>query len=225
MPVDVLLRSLGRSKTSAEVEHWQLARDDHNFNLVAEHYLDQGHKPNQLVAGVYWRYFAFPDGRIKRRIIVVDIDGACHDNGKTTARASYGVFYGLHNRMNRGEAFVDANSATSQRAELKAACVALQSVLNNSRTRPMPTAKPQLLVVRSDSQYLVSGITSWIHTWRRNGWKTVEGAPVANTDLWHELVALTEAVESRTRLGVAFWKVDRSVLKAAHNWAQRALQR
>jgi len=28
---------------------------------------------------------------------------------------------------------------------------------------------------------------SWIHGWRRKGWKTASGAPVKNRDLWEEL--------------------------------------
>ena len=223
MPIDDLLRSFSRSPQN--LDGWHLARDKHDFNDVARAYMSAGLKPNHLVHGAYWRYFAFPDGQMRRHVIVVDIDGACHGNGTTTSRASYGIFFGITNQMNRGESFVDAYPATSQRAELKAACVVLQSVLNNSRTRPMPTKRPQLLVIRSDSEYTVSGITSWIYTWRGNGWKTAGGKPVSNVDLWQDLSALIDAVEARTKLTVAFWKVDRSVLKAAHNWAQKGLAR
>jgi ribonuclease HI len=28
---------------------------------------------------------------------------------------------------------------------------------------------------------------SWIHNWRRKGWKTASGTPVKNRDLWEEL--------------------------------------
>ena len=39
----------------------------------------------------------------------------------------------------------------------------------------------------SDSQYLVKGITSWVVNWEKTGWKTVQGAPVQNQDLWLQL--------------------------------------
>jgi ribonuclease HI len=42
----------------------------------------------------------------------------------------------------------------------------------------------------SDSQYLVKGITSWVVNWEKTGWKTVQGAPVQNQDLWLQLRAL-----------------------------------
>ena len=33
------------------------------------------------------------------------------------------------------------------------------------------------------------GITSWIHGWKRNGWKTADRKPVKNVDLWQRLEA------------------------------------
>ena len=31
------------------------------------------------------------------------------------------------------------------------------------------------------------GITSWIHNWKRNGWRTADKKPVKNADLWQRL--------------------------------------
>ena len=41
----------------------------------------------------------------------------------------------------------------------------------------------------TDSQYVKNGIETWIHGWRKNGWKTSDKKPVKNADLWHELDA------------------------------------
>jgi ribonuclease HI len=41
--------------------------------------------------------------------------------------------------------------------------------------------------VLTDSQYVKSGITSWIHGWKRKGWKTSTGSPVLNRELWQQL--------------------------------------
>ena len=46
--------------------------------------------------------------------------------------------------------------------------------------------------ILGDSQYVLNGITKWIHNWRRRNWKTVGGAPVENRDLWEKLGALAE---------------------------------
>jgi ribonuclease HI len=59
--------------------------------------------------------------------------------------------------------------------------------------------EPCLVTVRTDSQYLKNGITSWIHTWKKNGWiHKVRGAgkqPVKNQDLWEPLDKLTQKHE------------------------------
>ena len=49
----------------------------------------------------------------------------------------------------------------------------------------------------TDSQYVKNGIESWIHGWKRNGWKTADRKPVKNAELWRELDAL--AAQHRIR--------------------------
>ena len=36
----------------------------------------------------------------------------------------------------------------------------------------------------TDSNYVKNGITSWIHNWKKNGWKTASGADVKNKEVW-----------------------------------------
>jgi len=43
----------------------------------------------------------------------------------------------------------------------------------------------------TDSKYVKSGITEWIHNWKKNGWKTANKQPVKNKELWTELDDLT----------------------------------
>ena len=43
----------------------------------------------------------------------------------------------------------------------------------------------------TDSKYVKSGITEWIHNWKKNGWKTANKQPVKNKDIWTELDLLT----------------------------------
>jgi ribonuclease HI len=44
----------------------------------------------------------------------------------------------------------------------------------------------------TDSQYVKNGIETWIHGWKRNGWKTADRKPVKNEDLWRELDTLAK---------------------------------
>ena len=39
----------------------------------------------------------------------------------------------------------------------------------------------------TDSKYVKEGIESWIHKWKKNGWKTAVKKPVKNKELWMEL--------------------------------------
>ena len=44
------------------------------------------------------------------------------------------------------------------------------------------------VVFRSDSQYLVKGMSEWIHGWIRKGWRKSDGQPVENQELWREAI-------------------------------------
>jgi ribonuclease HI len=48
--------------------------------------------------------------------------------------------------------------------------------------------------VRADSTYVISALTRWIHGWRRKGWRTATGAPVANREL---IEAISTALDGR----------------------------
>jgi ribonuclease HI len=43
------------------------------------------------------------------------------------------------------------------------------------------------VVLHTDSQYVQLGITEWMPNWIRRGWKTADGKPVKNADLWRRL--------------------------------------
>lgn len=70
-----------------------------------------------------------------------------------------------------GEHHTDAN-----RMELKAAVVALENLPHHSTK----------VAIYSDSTYVVSGVSSWLPTWRRD-WKYSERVPLKNSDLWQEI--------------------------------------
>jgi ribonuclease HI len=54
-------------------------------------------------------------------------------------------------------------------------------------TAPPALKKPCRVDLHTDSQYVQNGISSWIHGWKRNGWKTADRKPVKNVDLWQRL--------------------------------------
>lgn len=65
---------------------------------------------------------------------------------------------------------------TNNRMELLAPIEALKSL-----------KEPCKVTITTDSQYVRQGITSWIHNWIKNNWKTASKQPVKNVDLWKAL--------------------------------------
>ena len=47
--------------------------------------------------------------------------------------------------------------------------------------------EPCEVTIVTDSEYLKNGITQWIASWKRNGWRTKRKEPVKNQELWEEL--------------------------------------
>lgn len=43
----------------------------------------------------------------------------------------------------------------------------------------------------TDSTYVIRGITQWVWGWKKRGWKTAEGGPVSNQDLWEKMLRVT----------------------------------
>ena len=54
------------------------------------------------------------------------------------------------------------------------------------------------IVYHSDSQYLVKGITEWVHDWERRGWRR-KGGEVQNLTLWKVLLSLSRRGDVRWR--------------------------
>lgn len=67
--------------------------------------------------------------------------------------------------------------------------------------------------VRMDSQYAMNAVTKWLPGWKRNGWKTSAGKPVANREL---VVRIDDLLQDRSVrfVHVAAHRVDGDVLNA-----------
>ena len=73
---------------------------------------------------------------------------------------------------------------TNNQMELLAPIKALKKIPKGSNVQ-----------IFTDSKYVKSGITEWIHNWKKNGWKTASKQPVKNKDLWTELDQMTNEFE------------------------------
>ena len=101
-------------------------------------------------------------------------DGACKGN---PGPGGWGVWlkWGDHEK----ELFGGEARTTNNRMELTAVIEALASLKRRCRVR-----------LHTDSQYVHGGISTWIHDWKKRGWRTADRKPVKNVDLWKKLDGL-----------------------------------
>lgn len=123
----------------------------------------------------------------------VHTDGGCHGNPGPGAWA-YVVELGPDNVEGSGY----DPATTNNRMELTAVIEALFFIrkgVQGSQTdgnSPLPEVE-----IHTDSRYVQQGITSWIESWERNGWKTSAKKPVKNQDLWRTLRELQLELKPR----------------------------
>ena len=100
-------------------------------------------------------------------------DGACSGNPGPGGWGAILRWRGHEKEIAGGEP-----ETTNNRMELMAAIAALETLKRPSRVR-----------VHTDSTYVKDGITKWLHSWKRRGWKTADKKPVKNVELWQRLEA------------------------------------
>ncbi|KAI0046266.1 ribonuclease H-like protein [Auriscalpium vulgare] len=126
------------------------------------------------------------------REMLIFTDGACRNNGRENARGGWAAV------------FNDTSpSPISGRLEGRAA--------RRDRRAHVPLVASEgfsRIVIATDSQYTVLGITEWVQRWERNGWRQAEGRPVENQDLWRELQEKVCELEAAGAV-VQFWDIPR----------------
>ena len=134
-------------------------------------------------------------------------DGACSGNPGpggwgVVMQAKDGQAIIKQRALKGGEAMT-----TNNRMELLAAINALEAL-----------ERPSEITIFTDSTYVKNGITQWMHSWKRNGWKTAAKKPVKNVGLWQQLD------EAQARHSV-IWKWVKGHAEHPENEAADALAR
>ncbi len=104
-------------------------------------------------------------------------DGACSGN---PGPGGWGVI--LVHKDTRKELSGGDRHTTNNRMELTAATELLKAL-----------KRPCHVVIHTDSQYVIKGMTEWIHGWRKRGWLNSQKKPVENREYWE---ALSEAARA-----------------------------
>ncbi|KXN92149.1 Ribonuclease H1 [Leucoagaricus sp. SymC.cos] len=148
-------------------------------------------------------------------------DGACSDNGKSTARGGIGVYYTCDDDLNISLP-LPGTPQTSQRAELYGTIYALRQARRFEQDGYFVNYDG--LVIITDSAYVVNVMTNWIYRWKRNGWMTSNGNRVANVDDIKELDRNIRFLEKKN-VSVRFWKVDREYNDEADRLAREGISK
>ncbi|MDR0367123.1 MAG: ribonuclease HI, partial [Rickettsiales bacterium] len=110
-------------------------------------------------------------------MIAIYTDGACSGNNGNSCPGGWGVV--IDSPDGRRELYGGAAGVTNNKMELVAVIEALRAIPIGSQAE-----------VLTDSQYVQRGISTWIHAWKKRGWKNANNKPVANQDLWQALDSL-----------------------------------
>jgi ribonuclease HI len=98
-------------------------------------------------------------------------DGACKGNPGVGGWGVLMKFGQVEKTLHGGEILT-----TNNRMEMMAVIEAL-----------MALKRPCQVKLNIDSQYVMKGMTEWIHGWKTRGWRTADKKPVKNADLWQQL--------------------------------------
>lgn len=122
-------------------------------------------------------------------------DGSSVNNGVEKGLGGHGfvLLYGNFDNVDISTKYCDdkstlsgfgyATETTNQREEMKACIEGLKRLKNHN----IP------ITVFADSAYLINCMNQrWHDKWRTNGWKNSKKEPVANQDLWEELLQVIE---------------------------------
>ena len=104
-------------------------------------------------------------------MIKIYTDGSCIGNPGKGGWAAIILNNGKKTEIKGG-----MKDTTNNQMELLAPIKALKKIPKGSKVQ-----------IFTDSKYVKSGITEWIHNWKKNGWKTAAKKTVKNKELWAEL--------------------------------------
>ncbi len=105
------------------------------------------------------------------RTVRIYTDGSCRGNPGPGGWGVLMIWRGREHELKGSEAWT-----TNNRMELMAAIQGLEALKREAAVE-----------LFTDSRYVQQGITSWIHGWKVNGWRTAGKTPVKNADLWQRL--------------------------------------
>ncbi len=137
-------------------------------------------------------------GSPRTTLVIVHADESCLGNqNEEPSPGGSGAMIELStaNGIVRQDFFASSRATTNNRMALKGAIDVL-SLLRDDEGEG--EGEHPAVLYHSDSQYLVNGITEWVHNWERRGWRR-KGGEVQNLALWKVLLSLSRGSKVRWR--------------------------
>ncbi|MDZ4669285.1 MAG: ribonuclease HI [Phototrophicales bacterium] len=113
--------------------------------------------------------------------VTIYSDGGCSPNPGFGAWAALLMFKRESGEVAKKEISGYNPDTTNNQMELTAAIESLESLKT-----------PCEVMFYTDSEYLKNGITTWMKSWIKNGWRTANKQPVKNKELWQRLDEATQ---------------------------------
>jgi ribonuclease HI len=138
--------------------------------------------------------------------LTVFTDGACLPGPR---RGGVGVHF-VHTDSVGNETDFDLDEpgyagATNNQMELQAVITALRTI-NAGRLPTHMLEGIDKIDIYTDALYVADHVNTAVYDWSSNGWRTREGAPVLNADLWKELVKQYKKAKQTYRLQIGWGK-------------------
>ncbi|ROW07415.1 hypothetical protein VMCG_03838 [Cytospora schulzeri] len=158
---------------------------------------------------------------LDKMTVVVSIDGACRNNGKSKARASWGVYFGPGSRYNSSGLLSPELPQTNSRAEIEA----LSRAIDTIREVSYQDMALQDIKIRCDSGYLCQAMSRWMEEWIENNGVRSNGRAVAHFDKLREIYGKIDDMTygDEGGLHLQFWNVPREENREADELANSAL--
>ena len=112
--------------------------------------------------------------------IIIYTDGSCLGNPGVGGWGAILLYKGHKKKISGSKKLT-----TNNEMELTAAIEALKAIKNRDLE----------IELHTDSSYVKDGITSWIYSWKKNGWRTSKKKEVKNCLLWRQLDELVDGLK------------------------------
>ena len=147
------------------------------FNISIPNQDNQNNQDNSTDNKTETKKVVSEDSQVVKHIVFTD--GSTFNNGKKKMKqyGGIGVFFADDDPRNISK-ILEGDKITNNVAELTACQQAIESIIETPGYNVM-----DVIIIYTDSEYMINSITKWVNGWIKNEWKTKNKKPVQNKNL------------------------------------------